>query len=151
MNDPLRLAASFPVYPHEYCHPEGVNPSLRGLMTEGSPEAGRMTKENKICTKSSLFTGCQQFYNQTNIYQNITNSLLQRCVGKPEKVRTSPFLVAPIWPCVAGGQKGQGCLFRTLFLWLLFFGGAKESNKHESNKHENNKKERDGAPFETPS
>jgi len=61
------------------------------------------------------------------------------------------LLVAPIWPCVAGGQKGQGCLFRTLFLWLLFFGGAKESNKHESNKHENNKKERDGASFETPS
>jgi hypothetical protein len=46
------------------------------------------------------------------------------CAGKPEKVRTSPFLVAPLWPCVAGGQKGQGCLFRTPFLWFISFGGV---------------------------
>jgi hypothetical protein len=62
--------------------------------------------------------------------------------GKPEKVRTSPFFVAPIWPCVAGGKKGQGCLFRTLFLWFVSFGGAKEMNLMQ--------KER-GCPFETPS
>jgi hypothetical protein len=48
------------------------------------------------------------------------------CAGKPEKVRTSPFLVAPIWPRVAGGQKGQGCLFRTPFLCFISFGEAKE-------------------------
>jgi len=30
--------------------------------------------------------------------------------------------------CVAGGQTGRGCLFRTPFLWLLSFGEAKESN-----------------------
>jgi hypothetical protein len=48
------------------------------------------------------------------------------CAGKPEKVRTSPFLVAPFWLCVAGAQKGQGCLFRTPFLWFISFGGAKE-------------------------
>jgi hypothetical protein len=50
------------------------------------------------------------------------------CEGKPEKVRTSPFFVAPIWPCVAGGKKGQGCLFRPPFLWFVSFGGTKEMN-----------------------
>ena len=35
----------------------------------------------------------------------------------------------------------NGCLFRTLFLWLLSFGGAKESDK----------KFKRGCPFETPS
>ncbi len=49
--------------------------------------------------------------------------------GKPEKARTSPFLVAPLWPCVAGGQNGQGCLFRPPFFWFISFGGAKEMNK----------------------
>ena len=33
--------------------------------------------------------------------------------------------------CAAGGQTGRGCLFRALFLWLLSFGGAKESNIKE--------------------
>ena len=37
----------------------------------------------------------------------------------------------------------SGCLFRTLFLWLLSFGGAKESD--------NQLEKRKGAPFETPS
>ena len=78
MNDPLRLAASFPGYPHEYCHPEGVNPSLRGLMTEGSPEADRMTKEKKMCTKNS--SAGEGSPSQITIYlklfrQTITNQL----------------------------------------------------------------------------
>jgi len=30
--------------------------------------------------------------------------------------------------CVAGGQTGWGCLFRTPFLWFVSFGGAKEMN-----------------------
>jgi len=50
------------------------------------------------------------------------------CEGKPEKVRTAPCLVAPLWPRVAGGQTGCGCLFRTPFLWFISFGGAKEMN-----------------------
>jgi hypothetical protein len=50
------------------------------------------------------------------------------CAGKPEKVRTASCLVAPLWPRVAGVQTASGCLFRTLFLWLLSFGDAKESN-----------------------
>jgi hypothetical protein len=33
-----------------------------------------------------------------------------------------------IMACVAGAQKGQGCLFRTPFLWFVSFGGAKEMN-----------------------
>jgi len=53
------------------------------------------------------------------------------CAGKPEKVRTSPFLVAPLWPCVAGGQKGQGCLFRTPFSLVHFFWRSKR-NEHNS-------------------
>jgi hypothetical protein len=55
---------------------------------------------------------------------------VETCGGKPEKVRTSPFFVAPIWPIAAGGKKGQGCLFRTPLLWLLSFGGAKESDNN---------------------
>jgi hypothetical protein len=43
--------------------------------------------------------------------------------GNPEKVRTAHC-------CVAGAQTVCGCLFRTLFLWLLSFGGAKESNSN---------------------
>jgi hypothetical protein len=39
------------------------------------------------------------------------------CAGKPEKVRTSPFFVAPILPCVAGAKKGK-----VVFSGLLFFG-----------------------------
>jgi hypothetical protein len=50
--------------------------------------------------------------------------------GKPEKVRTAHCLVVPLWLRVAGVQTGCGCLFRTLFLWLLSFGGAKESNSN---------------------
>jgi len=64
-------------------------------------------------------------------------------VGKPEKVRTAACLVAPLRPCVAGGQTGCGCLFRALFLWLLSFERAKESDNKP-------KKDR-GCPFETPS
>jgi hypothetical protein len=53
---------------------------------------------------------------------------LYGCVDKPEKVRTTPCLVAPFRPHVAGGQTGWGWLFRALFLWLLSFGEAKESD-----------------------
>jgi len=58
-------------------------------------------------------------------------------VGKTEKVRTAPCLVAPLRLRVAGGQTEGGCLFRPPFLWFISFGGAKEMN--------NNQKER--VPF----
>jgi len=43
--------------------------------------------------------------------------------------------------CVAGGQTGRGCLFRTPFLWFISFGGAKEMNIIHKKR---------GFPFETP-
>ena len=73
-------------------------------------------------------------------------------VGKPEKVRTAPCLVAPLWPCVAGGQTGGGCLFRPPFLWFISFGGAKEperSGARRSQMNKNPKKKR--VPSKTPS
>ncbi len=70
--------------------------------------------------------------------------------GKPEKVRTARCLVAPLWLCVAGVQTASGCLFRTPFLWLLSFGGSKESDSNTLIRIENFLKAK-GCPFETPS
>ncbi len=70
--------------------------------------------------------------------------------GKPEKVRTARCLVVPLWLCVAGGQTASGCLFRTLFLWLLSFGGSKESDSNTHITFENFIKAK-GRLFETPS
>jgi hypothetical protein len=53
--------------------------------------------------------------------------------------RTAAFLVAPSRHCVADVQKGCSCHFRTLFLWFISFGGAKEMNK-TSSKTKNEKK-----------
>jgi len=42
--------------------------------------------------------------------------------------RTTAFLVAPLRPCVAGGQKGWGCHFRRPFFGS-FFGRTKKERK----------------------
>jgi hypothetical protein len=63
-----------------------------------------------------------------------TDSINGKNGGKPEMVRTTAFLVAPLRLCVAGGQKGWGWHFRPPFLWFISFGGAKEMNKNKNNK-----------------
>jgi hypothetical protein len=58
--------------------------------------------------------------------------------------------VAPLWLRVAGGQTASGCLFRTLFLWLLSFGVAKESDSNTHIAFENFIQAK-GCLFEAPS
>jgi hypothetical protein len=59
------------------------------------------------------------------IYQKLN---LQTLRGQTGKDANLALFCGAFKACVAGGKKGQGCLFRTLFLWLLSFGGAKESD-----------------------
>ena len=76
-------------------------------------------------------------YCQTDPLQ-IEKTYIYPCDGKPEKVRTSPCLVAPIRLCAACGQTGRGCLFRPPFLWFITFGGAKEMNIYFANPSKQN-------------
>ncbi|MCU0461406.1 MAG: hypothetical protein MUF36_05245 [Bacteroidales bacterium] len=66
----------------------------------------------------------------------ITNHRNGMSGGKPEMVRTTAFLVAPLRLCVAGGQKDRGWHFRPPFLWFISFGGAKEMNNMNFSKNE---------------
>jgi len=74
-----------------------------------------------------LFTSYQQSYSQTNTYQN--SSILIIAVRGQTGKGANRFLFFGAGNGNAQLAKNRnGCLFRTLFIWLLSFGGAKESD-----------------------
>jgi len=84
-----------------------------------------------------LFKSYLQSYNQTNTYQN-SSTLVIAVRGQTGK-GANRFLFFGAGNGNAQLAKNRnGCLFRTLFLWLLSFGGAKESD---------NKLKKKGCPF----
>jgi len=74
-----------------------------------------------------LFTSYQQSYNQTNTIQNCS-TLISAVRGQTGKGANRFLFFGAVNGSAQLAKNRNGCLFRTLFLWLLSFGGAKESD-----------------------
>jgi len=60
---------------------------------------------------------------EINFYQDLR-------AGEPKMARTAACLVAPLRPCVAGGQTRCSCHFRRPF-FVSFFGRTKKERKEK--------------------
>jgi hypothetical protein len=81
----------------------------------------------------SLFTSYQHPYSQTNAYQN-SSIMIVAARGLTGKGANRVLFFGAENGHAQMAKNRHGCLFRTPFLWLLSFGGAKESDNYPKRK-----------------